>query len=287
MKQEFINRIRLGAIAVCSLFVMVLFSACSGVATTGNVNINGTSVPSTTIHGTIASVNPTAHSVTLNVNGQQVTVSGLTDQQIAQLQAAQAQNKDFQFTVAQNGSNGYVIAPNTEPTENNDSTPVANSNGAIVGTIQFTGQVQNSSSSSITVRLPDGQNLQANIVSGQTNLGDNAVVPGNGQFAKVTVTANADGSYTATKLDTAKADDVQKDQNTVEYQGKTTSAVGSDGKLNFQVGSKTYSYQIITGADLKDFGGNAQGIQNNTPIKVKVTFNGSTGTVTSVSNNND
>jgi type 1 fimbria pilin len=80
MKQLTFNHVRTLIVCISSLFVMLLFSACSGIA--GTTTTNGT----TTITGSIKSVNASTHSVVLDVSGQQVTVGNLTDQQIAALQ---------------------------------------------------------------------------------------------------------------------------------------------------------------------------------------------------------
>jgi len=268
---------------------MMLFSACQGFAIPGT---NGTS-GSMTVTGQLQSVNAPAHSATLSVNGQQVSVNGLTDQQVALLQSQQG--KTFTIQVTQNGTNTYTISANTAPQENNNATPGVTSNAPAgtsngvnePGTVEFMGTVQSTGNGNITVRVPDGQGLSMNIVNGQTNLEDlNGALPSVGQLVKVTATANtADGSFTASKLDLAKPDQTQ-DQNTVKYQGVTTSAVGADNKLNFKVGNKSFSFPIGPGADLKDFNFNAQTIGNNFTVKAKVVFNGTTGAVVSVDNGN-
>ena len=74
--------------------------------------------------------------------------------------------------------------------------------------------------------------------------------------------------------------------NTVDYQGVTSSAVGSDRVIHFAVGNKSYSFTIGSTADLSDFNNNAQAIQTNQMVKVEVLFNGSTATVTKVSSSN-
>jgi hypothetical protein len=56
--------------------------------------------------------------------------------------------------------------------------------------------------------------------------------------------------------------------------------------IHFAVGNKGFSYAIGSNADLGDFNGNAQSIANNASVKVEVTFNGATGSVTKVSNAN-
>ncbi len=281
------SRVHMFVVAVCSLFIMMLFSACQGFAIPGTNTASG----SVTVTGQVQSVNAPAHSATFNVNGQQVTINGLTDQQVSLLQSQQG--KTFTVQVTQTGTNTYTISANTEPQENNNATPgvtsstSTNANNGVnePGTIDFIGTVQSVGNSNITVGMPDGQGLLMNVVNGQTDLGDsNSALPSVGQLVKVTATANAvDGSFTVSKLDLAKPDDAQ---NTVKYQGVTTSAVGADNKLNFKVGNKSFSYSIISGADLKDYNNNAQSIGNGFTVKAKVVFNGTAGTVVSVDNGN-
>jgi len=286
MNKFLTGRVQMFIVGICSVFMMMLFSACQGFAIPG---ANGTT-GSATLVGQVQSVNASAHSVTLSVNGQQLTVNGLTDQQVALLQSQQG--KRYSIQVTQAGTNTYTISTNTQPQPTDNATPGVvnntpegtNNNGANVGgTIEFTGAVQNVSNGSITVRMPDGQGLSMNIVAGQTDEEHlNGIQPSVGQVMKVKATANTtDGSFTASKLDLAKPDEIQDQnaQNTIKYQGITTSAVGADNKLNFKVGNKSFSYSIGTGAELKDFNFSPQNIGNNVPVKVKVVFNGSTGSI--------
>lgn len=283
MNQTLVKHVRLLVVSVCSLFIMVLFTACSGTLI-GSPGPNG----STQVTGSVVSANPQTHSVVLNVNGQQVTVSGLTD---AQVQALQTQaGKQFTIQVTQAGTNTYSINTGTDPQEDDNGTPGITAQDTPEanepGSIEYIGSVQSSANGNITVRMPDGQSLQMNIVNGQSDLGDsNGIIPGVGQLVQVKATANPNGSFMLSKLDIPKADDIQQ-QNVVTYQGVTTSAVGADNKLNFKVGNKSFSYQISVGADLKDFANNPQSIGNNMTVKVKVVFNGSTGSAMSVDNAN-
>jgi hypothetical protein len=65
----------------------------------------------------------------------------------------------------------------------------------------------------------------------------------------------------------------------------TTSAVGSDNVVHFQVGKKPYSYAIVNGAKVKDFA-SAQAISANQHVKVEVQFNGSNGSITQIKSDN-
>ena len=283
------SRVHMLIVGIGSLFIMMMFTACQGLAIPGT---NGTS-GSATLTGQVQSVNASVHSATFSVNGQQITINGLTDQQVSLLQSQQS--KTFSIQGIQTGTNTYTISTNTQPQENDNATPGVTSNAPEnpnngvnePGTINFIGMVRSTSNGTITVGMPDGQELSMNIVNGLTDLGDlSDLLPSISQLVKVTAVANTtDGSFTVSKLDLAKPGEVQ-DQYTVKYQGFTTTMVGADNKLNFKVGNKSFSFPIVTGADLKDFNFNAQNISNNSPIKAKVVFNGSSGTVVSVDNGN-
>src|SRR5215470_17873227 len=107
MKQHVMRRFVVG---VAILALMALFTACAGVGTTGG---NG----NLTVAGSVVSVNPQNHSVTLNINGQQKTISGLTDQEISLLQGHMG--KKYSIQVTQNSDGSYEIITGTNPTEDN------------------------------------------------------------------------------------------------------------------------------------------------------------------------
>ena len=277
MKQHIMRHFVMG---IAILALMALFTACAGVGTNGaNGNL--------TVSGSVVSVNPQNHSVTLNINGQQKTISGLTDQEIALLQGQAG--KMYAIQVTQNSDGSYQIVTGTNPTEENTpetgNTPSTNDTPATnePGSISFTGTVQSVSTNSIVVSMPDGRSLTMSIVNGQTDESDfNGQQITKGQLIQVEATANTDGSFLATKLKQADSAD-----NIVDFQGVTTGAVGADHVIHFVVGNKGFSYAIGSNADLGDFNGNAQSIGNNASVKVEVTFNGATGSVTKVSNANN
>ena len=277
MKQHIMRHFVMG---IAILALMALFTACAGVGTNGaNGNL--------TVSGSVVSVNPQNHSVTLNINGQQKTISGLSDQEIALLQGQAG--KMYAIQVTQNSDGSYEIVTGTNPTEENTpetgNTPSTNDTPATnePGSISFTGTVQSVSTNSIVVSMPDGRSLTMSIVNGQTDESDfNGQQITKGQLIQVDATANTDGSFLATKLKQADSAD-----NVVDFQGVTTSAVGSDHVIHFAVGNKGFSYAIGSNADLGDFNGNAQSIGNNASVKVEVTFNGAAGSVTKVSNANN
>ncbi len=291
MTQKMISSFRRAgaSIAVCVVAVvfMVLVSACAGVA---GANTN--------VRGSVLSINAQQHSASLNVNGQTITISGLTDAEIAQLQSALQShlNTNFSFNVTQNSNGSYTIStnPNSMTEDNNDGTPEAtettNTNEPQSlnepGSISFIGTVRNVTGSSIVVSLPDGSALSMAVLNSQTDLSDfHGALPGVNQLIKVDATANPDGSFLASHLKPADSGDVQ-DQNTVEFNGVTTSAVGSDHVLHFKVGNKAFNYAIGSTTDLGDFNGNAQAIGNNVSVKVKVQYQGTTATVSKVSSAN-
>jgi len=291
MSNLFTNQVRILIVSVCSLFIVVLLSACQGVVTSNGsgYSSNGTATTGNSITGQIVSVNASAHSVTLQVSGQQITVSGLTDQQIQALQSQLHQTYTFQVT--QSGTNAYTINQNTQPQEanNSTSTPVANQSGTPVqGNIAFAGKVQSANGSNVVVSTPDGQSLTLNIVTGQTDTSDmNGTALSSGQIIKVKAHTDQSGNFVADKIGIDKPEDQQQDLFTAQYQGFTTSAVGADNRINFKVGNNSYSFPIGAGADLKDFNNNAQSIGNNVQVQVKVTFNGTNGTVVKISNPNN
>ena len=284
-----IHRFPIIVVCAVSILFMALFAACSGVA------VPTTNSPST-VTGTIKSVDTTNGSVTLTVNGQDVTINGLSSAQAAQLQSQVG--KTYSITAVQNSDGSYTISTGSNTITIAVGTPAGiqtpGSNGAgsagtpVAGTISFIGKVQNSSSNNIVVSLPDGSTLSL-AINAQTDQSDfNGTPVAGGATIKVDANANTDGSYTATKLGSTDQSDLSNPTklNTVEYHGVTTSGVGSDNKLNFTVGNKSYSFAIGSGADLSDFNNNAQGIQANQMVKVTVLFSGSNGSITKVSLNN-
>jgi len=275
-----------------SLLFMGLFTACAGVAVPTTTN-------PVTLTGTIKSVDTTNGSVTLTVNGQNVTINGLSSAQATQLQSqvgkaysiTAIQNSDGSYTIT-SGSNTITIAVGTPEgiqTPETGGTPGETTGTPAQGTVSFIGKVQSANGNSLVVSMPNGSPITVNVVNGQTDLGDfNNALPGVGTIVKVEANANPDGSYTATKLKSTDQGDLSNPTklNTVDFEGVTTAAVGSDNVVHFTVGNKSYSYTIGSGADLSDFNNNAQSIQANLPVKVEVLFNGSTGSITKVSSNN-
>lgn len=292
MKQSLLGRIRLLGIGVFALFVMVLFTAC-GVAGTGNSTGTGVTGNITSITGQIVSVDPSAHSVVVAVNGTEYTIGGLSDQEVATLQSSVGKTWHFQVT----GSTGsYTLTTGTTPQEQDNSTPEVNvtpenngnqGTGAVEpGSISFDGIVQSVSPNSISVKMPNGDILSMSI-STLTDRGDFGTgLPANGQWVKVDAVAGQDGGFTAKSLDVVKTND-QADPtkiNKVDFQGVTTSAVGSNGVINFNVGNKSYRFTIGS-AQVKDFA-SAQAIGTGQSVKVTVLYNGSTAAVQEVKNGN-
>jgi len=282
MKKIMQSRFQTILVGAIGLLMMILVTACAGVpGTSGN-----------TITGAIVSVNTAQHSATLNVNGQQVTVSGLTDQQVTTLQAQVG--KTYTIQVTQGSGNSYTINSNSTPELIETNTPQANpteqpnvtepQTSLEQGNISFIGKVQSAGNNRIVVSMPNGQTLSMSINS-QTDLSDfNGALPTTGTLVKVEATANTDGSFTASTVKPATPGDL--DQNVIDYHGVTTSAVGSDRVLHFKVATKSYSFTIGSTANLSDFNNNAQSIGNNLQVKVEVQFNGATGTVIQVGDSN-
>ena len=125
MQQPIGHRVQMAVLCIVGLVLMVLVTACAGV---GSTSTGG----AITIRGTLISVNTSQHSATVNVNGQQVTVSGLTDQQVADLQPQVGKTYSLQVT---GSGNSYTIVPNStlQPSETNtpapNATPIGPPNG--------------------------------------------------------------------------------------------------------------------------------------------------------------
>jgi hypothetical protein len=296
MKQFLVHHVRMAAVSVCSLFMLVFLAACSGVGTTTTSTSNGTTTSTTTITGVVQSVDAAHHTVTVNVSGQTFTVSNLSDAQIAALQGRTG--KTYKFVVTSAGNNTYTINSNNTSdvqsddngtqSSNNEPTATPQSNSVNVpGSIDFYGKVQSVNASNIVVAMPNSDTLSMSITAA-TDRGDFATtLPGVHQLVKVTAIANADGSFTAKKLDAVKIDDANNPtkMGKVDFKAVTTRAVGADNVVHFQVGKKPYSYTIVNGAEVKDFA-NAQAIGANQHVKVEVQFNGSNGSITQIKSDN-
>jgi hypothetical protein len=219
MKGYRLLRLRLITLPVVALGIMLLLSACAGVA-----------IPTTVNNGTPP------------VNGTPTT-----------------------------SSNG---TPGTTSTQSPGTTQTQSVFEP--GSIDFAGTVQSVNGQTITVKMPDGTLLNINIVGN---------APSVGQIVKILAMANPDGSFTAKKLSSGDSGDLN---NPVKYTGVTTSAVGPDNIIHFNVGTHSFSFTIIPGTtDLKDFNSNPQSIQNNQSVTVEVQFNnGANPTVSKVSNPN-
>ena len=275
MNQKAVKQIVVG---IAALVLMIMFTACAGVGTTTSNGL--TNLPLT---GSVVSVNPTNHSVTLNVSGQTRTINNIPDNVISNMQ--NQLGKFYAIKVTQNSDGTYSIQSGTNVTPEANETPDHNQTASVnqPGSINFIGSVQSANRANIVVKLPDSSTLNL-VVNGQTDLSKfNGSLPNTGQIVKVSATAS-NGSFIATELKPTDSGDLQN-QNTVTFQGVTTQAVGSDRVIHFTVGNRSFSYPIVSTAELKDFNGNAQSIANATSVKVKVQFNGISGTAIDVSNN--
>ena len=275
MNQKGVKQIVVG---IAALVLMIMFTACAGVGTT-----NGNGLTNLTFSGSVVSVDAAHHSVTLNVNGQTKTINNIPDNVISNMQ--NQLGKFYAIKVTQNSDGTYSIQSGTNVTPEANETPDHNQTASVnqPGSINFIGSVQSANRANIVVKLPDSSTLNL-VVNGQTDLSKfNGSLPNTGQIVKVSATAS-NGSFIATELKPTDSGDLQN-QNTVTFQGVTTQAVGSDRVIHFTVGNRSFSYPIASTADLKDFNGNAQSIANAASVKVKVQFNGISGTAIDVSNN--
>ena len=283
LKSHLVRKIVVTAV---SLVLLILLTACAGVGTNANGSV-------TSITGTITGVSTSNNSVTLSVGGTSYTVNGLSTQEVQALQSQTGKTYTIQVTQNSDGSYSITVGTNPtpaanetpgvnetpEPSETPDSTETPNSTGSFT----LVGPVQNASSSSLTVTMPDGTALSI-AINAQTDQSDlNGAQLNAGQKVKVDVIGTSSG-LSADKIKLADSGD-QADANTIEFKGATTQAVGSDHMLHFNVGNHSFSYVIGSSADLGDFNGNASSIASGTPVKVKVQFNGTTGTIIKVSNN--
>ena len=287
MNQFLLGRMRWVIVCACSLFVMLLFTACSGTI--------GTGTSSGTITGSVVSVNQANHSATVNVNGQQFTINGLSDQQISQIQGAVGKTWSFQVS----GNNGsYELSSGTDPQENDSGTPEANetpqanettgTNVSEPATLSYSGVVRSVNASSISVKMPNGDVLSMSI-NNLTDRGDFGTgLPTVGQRVKVEATANADGSFTATKIDMVSSDEQANpsELNTLDVQGVTTSALGSGNVLHIKAGNKNFAVTLAPTTQIEDFT-NAQSIASGQSVKVEILFNGATTTAVKVQSGND
>ena len=272
------KRVKQIVVGIAALVLMIMFTACAGV---GASNSNGLS--NLTFSGSLVSVDPAHHSVTLNVNGQTKTINNIPDNVISNLQTQIG--KFYSIQASQNSYGTYSIESGTNVTPEANETPDSNQTTSVSepGSIDFIGSVQSANRSIIIVKMPDSSNLSL-AVNGQTDLTKfNGSLPNAGQAVKVSATA-INGSFVATDLKPTDSGDLQN-QNTVKFQGVTTQAVSSDRVIHFTVGNRSFSYPIVSTAELKDFNGNAQSIANATSVKVEVQFNGTSGSAIDVSNN--
>jgi hypothetical protein len=279
MKTSFVRHI---VISVAVLVVMVLFSACSSVS-------NGQS----TLTGSIVSASN--GTVVISVNGQQDTIKNVPANVIQSLQSQVGKVYSIQVTTNSDGTFSIVGGTNVtadnnqgtpttgETTTTNDTpTPETTTGTNEPGTIQFYGNVQSVGSNSLVVTMPTGGTLSFTTNS-STDLADwNNGLPGVGTHVKVQVTANTDGSFTATKV--GNVDAANTDQNQAQYTGVTTAAVGSDHVLHFAVGNKSFSFPIASTTDLSAFSNGS--IPSGANVSITVQFSGSNGSVIQVGNNN-
>ena len=279
MYQKMVKQIVVGIVA---LVLMVLVTACAGVGTSTN------GAPSNlALSGSVVSVDLNNHSVTLNVNGQTKTINNVPNDILTSLQSQVG--KVYAIRVTQNSDGSYTFQSGTNVTPEANETPSNNETSSTnqPGSIDFIGKVLSVTSSSIIVSMPGGSTLPMSIVNGQSDLSKfNGTLPDPGQLIRVSAIANtSNGTFTAADLKPTDSGDL-KDQNTVAYKGVTTSAVGSDRVIHFAVGNKSFSFQIASTANLKDFNNNAQSIGNNVGVKVTAQFSGTTGTAIKVETQN-
>ncbi len=185
-------------------------------------------------------------------------------------------------TTGATGTTSTTTAPGTTPGSNQPTT-TAQTTASVPGSIQWTGAITSVNASTIVVQMPDGL-LSMNITSQTERSHDKNSSLTVGQLVKVD-TSFANGAFIASKLESTDSKDAQ-DQNIVQYQGQALSPVGADNILRFGVGNKVWNFQIAPRTDLSKIGNNAQAIQAQQMLKVKVQFSGSNGTALKIDTDN-
>lgn len=264
-------------VSILGLVAMVIFTACSGgAATHGSPD---------TVSGQLTAVNAANHSVTISSSGQPYTITGLSNQAIAALQTQIGKTYTVQVTLKGNGNyritEGTQLRPEKEQMLQSNRSP---SSGMKLDNISFVGPIQNISNSSLEMKLPDGTTLTM-AINAETDQSDlKGVQLSSGQTVEVEANVNDDGSFTATEIEHASSND---DISVVEYEGKTTRAVGSDNILHFSVGTHNYSYAISPTVKLKDINESVHSITSGTRIEAEVRFAETTGNVIKISREKD
>jgi len=270
---------------VAILVVMILFSACAGPTNS-----------QTTLTGTVVSAS--GSTVVISVNGQQDTIKNVPANIIQLLQSQVGKTYSIQVTTNSDGSfsivgGSSVTQDNNQGTPTTNDTPTTNETPSTTetattnepGTIEFYGTVQSQGTNSFVVTFPTGGTLSFTTNS-STDLSDWSSspngLPGVNTHVKVDVTANADGSFTATKVGNV---DTANNATQATFAGVTTAAVGSDRVIHFTVGNKTFSFAIASNAVLSNFNNNAQSIPNGAHVTVIVQFNGTSGSAIEVDMN--
>ena len=291
MTHPLVKRARGAVFCLCGLFVVLLLTACEGIATT--TTANGTQY---TLTGQVQSVNRQNRSLTLSVSGQSLTVNNLTDTQISQLQ--NQVGKKYTIIATRNADGSYTIVLGTNPVVSSDNTPVgissptpaptsntdttSNAGPPVQGKITFVGKVQSLSASQLVATLPSGDSLTIDINATTSNtLGGQTA---SGQSIFIEALTNPDGTLVARTLDVADQSE-QNDPNVsneVDFTGFTTSPVGSDHVIHFKVGTNVYSAALVVGTtDLRHTKG-IQSLTANMRVKVNVLYNGTNATALKV-----
>lgn len=280
-------------VVVSACCVLLGVSACTGIprdpgmqaASTGTA-VAGRSSPVIYISGTVQSVDPVGHSAFLLISGQQITINGLTDEQINYLRSSQGSVLTVQAN--QTASNTYTIATGSTMMLGASPTPVlvaGPGNGpatSVSGTIEFVGSVLNANNNNITVRMPDNQGLQMSMLNGQTDIEDfQGRQPAVGQMVKVKAMTMPDGTFQAASLDIANTDDLQR-LNVVEYKGAFSGIAGSNNQFSIHIGNRNFTFPVGAGINLNDLHLNMQPSGSNLFMKIEVAFNGASGSIVQI-----
>lgn len=161
-------------------------------------------------------------------------------------------------------------ATQVSPTATLQSSPTAQPVPFKAGGISFIGPVKSITPTSLVMSAPNGQTYTMAITATTDRSAYGGSLPTVGASVDMDSAFNPDGSLNATILKPAQPGD--PDLNVIAYSGITTSAVGADRVIHFTAGIKSYTFTIPATAVLTDFGGNAQAIGINVPVKVKVLY---------------
>src|SRR5271169_6696658 len=103
MNQKTVKQIVVG---IAALVLMIMVTACAGVVTPSTDGLTNH-----VYSGSVVSVDPSNHTVTLNVNGQTKTINNIPDNVMSNLESQVG--KSYSIEVVQNSDGSYSIQSGT------------------------------------------------------------------------------------------------------------------------------------------------------------------------------